>query len=37
MEKKLCPENPNAELIRDLIREDLPLLKLLATNGKKAP
>jgi hypothetical protein len=34
MEKKVCQDNPNAELIRELIREDLPLLKLLATNGK---
>jgi hypothetical protein len=28
------PKNPNAELIRELILEDLPLLKTLATNGK---
>jgi hypothetical protein len=28
------PKNPNEELIRELILEDLPLLKMLATNGK---
>jgi len=30
------PSNPNEELVRQLILEDLPLLKLLATNGKSA-
>jgi hypothetical protein len=28
------PKNPNERLIRELIQEDLPLLKMLATNGK---
>jgi len=27
----------NAELINELIREDLPLLKMLATNGRWKP
>jgi hypothetical protein len=31
------PKNPNEELIRELILEDLPLLKMLATNGKSKP
>jgi|GEM_PF-1944065 len=28
------PKNPNEDLIKELIQEDLPLLKMLATNGK---
>jgi len=28
------PKNPNEDLIRELIQEDLPVLKMLATNGK---
>lgn len=27
----------NAELIKELIQEDLPLLKMLATNGRYKP
>ncbi len=33
MEPK-CSKNPNDGLIREIIAEDLPLLKMLATNGK---
>lgn len=33
MEPK-CSKNPNDRLIREIIAEDLPLLKMLATNGK---
>jgi len=29
-----CSKNPNDELIRTIIAEDLPLLKMLATNGR---
>jgi len=32
-----CPKNPNEDLIRRLALEDLPLLKMLATNGKHMP
>jgi len=28
------PKNPNEDLIREVILEDLPLFKMLATNGK---
>jgi hypothetical protein len=28
------PKNPNEDLIREIILEDLPLFKMLATNGK---
>jgi hypothetical protein len=28
------PKNPNEELIKEIILEDLPLFKMLATNGK---
>ncbi len=28
------PKNPNESLIREVIIEDLPLFKMLATNGK---
>jgi hypothetical protein len=28
------PKNPNEELIREVILEDLPLFKMLATKGK---
>ncbi len=34
MDKRICENNPNVELIRQAIKEDLPLLKMLATNGK---
>ena len=27
-------ENPNRQLLREIIEEDLPLFKMLATNGK---
>jgi hypothetical protein len=33
MEPK-CSKNLNDGLIREIIAEDLPLLKMLATNGK---
>jgi hypothetical protein len=32
--KKICEENPNVEFFREVIRENLPLMKMLATNGK---
>ena len=32
--KKICEENPNLEFFREIIREDLPLLKMLAANAK---
>ena len=32
--KKICEENPNVEFFRDVIRENLPLMKMLATYGK---
>ena len=28
------PKNPNEELIKEIILEDLPLFKMLATNAK---
>ena len=28
------PKNPNEGLIKEIILEDLPLFKMLATNGK---
>jgi hypothetical protein len=28
------PKNPNEALIREIIKEDLPLFQMLATNGK---
>lgn len=31
------PKNPNEALIRELILEDMPLLKMLATNGRSKP
>jgi len=31
------PKNPNEQLIREIIQEDLPLFKMLATNGKDKP
>ncbi len=31
------PKNHNEAMIRELILEDLPLMKMLATNGKVAP
>jgi hypothetical protein len=31
------PKNPNEQLIREIIQEDLPLFKMLATNGKYRP
>jgi hypothetical protein len=31
------PKNPNEQLIREIIQEDLPLFKMLATNGKYKP
>lgn len=34
---KECDKNPNAGVIRLLAIEDLPLLKMLATNGKYKP
>ena len=30
-------KNPNEELIRNLILEDMPLLKMLASNGRCKP
>ena len=30
-------KNPNEELIKEIILEDLPLFKMLATNGKTKP
>jgi len=36
MEKKACQDNPNLEFFKEIIKEDLPLLKLLATNGKRS-
>lgn len=29
--------NPNEELIKEIILEDLPLFEMLATNGKSKP
>ncbi len=34
MEKKGCQENPNLAFFREILEEDIPLLKMLATNGK---
>jgi len=34
---KECDKNPNADVIRSLAMEDLPLLKMLATNGRFKP
>jgi hypothetical protein len=34
---KLIGENPNRQLLREIIEEDLPLFKMLATNGKSKP
>jgi hypothetical protein len=31
------PKNPNEALIREIIKEDLPLFQMLATNGKSKP
>jgi hypothetical protein len=28
------PKNPNEALIREIIKEDLPLFRMLAANGK---
>jgi len=35
--KKMCQENPNVEFFKQIIQEDLSLLKMLATNGKYIP
>jgi hypothetical protein len=34
---KLRGENPNRQLLKEIIEEDLPLFKMLATNGKYKP
>ena len=34
---RLKGENPNRQLLREIIEEDLPLFKTLATNGKSTP
>jgi len=34
--KQQCLTNPNVELFKQVIREDLPLLRLLATNGRSS-
>ena len=34
MEKRNCRDNPNLEFFREILKEDIPLLKMLATNGK---
>ncbi len=34
MDTKVCENNPNIELIRQAIKEDLPLLRMLTTNSK---
>ena len=31
---RLKGENPNRQLLREVIEEDLPLFRMLATNGK---
>jgi hypothetical protein len=31
------PKNPNKALIREIIKEDLLLFQMLATNGKSKP
>jgi len=31
---KLRGDNPNRKMLREIIQEDLPLFKMLATNGK---
>jgi len=34
---KLRGENPNRQLLREVIEEELPLFKMLARNGKDTP
>jgi len=35
--KERCLKNPNVEFFKQIILEDLPLFKMLATNGKYSP
>jgi hypothetical protein len=32
--KERCLKNPNVEFFKEIILEDLPLFKMLATNGR---
>jgi len=34
--KEQCLMDPNVEFFKQVIREDLPLLRLLATNGRSS-
>ena len=34
---KLRGENPSRKMLRKIVQEDLPLFKMLATNGKFKP
>lgn len=35
--KDRCLKNPNVKFFKEIILEDLPLFKMLATNGRYSP